>query len=146
MGRANSSRREEGRVVGTQCRSTSASREAEPGHGPLTNPNPNHSTEQTAGRLRAELQGHHQNGSDTQGIRSLSTSWILVARGSGRAVLMVTGRAALAAWAQKVVVMEGGEVRQQGPPHEVLRPGSLLRDWGQQGAPGEGDRGSGGEG
>ena len=81
MGRANSSRREEGRVVGTQCRSTSASREAEPGHGPLTNPNPNHSTEQTAGRLRAELQGHHQNGSDTQGIRSLSTSWILVARG-----------------------------------------------------------------
>lgn len=56
---------------------------------------------------------------------------------------MVTGRAALAQW---VVVLEVGEVWQQGPPHEVLRPGSLLRDWGQQGAPGEGDRGSGGEG
>lgn len=41
----------------------------------------NHSTEQTVGRLKADLQGHHQNGSDTQGIRSLSTSWILVARG-----------------------------------------------------------------
>lgn len=81
MGRANSSRREEGRVVGTQCRSTSAPREAKPGHSPLTHPIPNHSTEQTAGRLRADLQGHHQNGSDTQGIRSLSTSWILVARG-----------------------------------------------------------------
>lgn len=71
---------------------------------------------------------------------------ILAAKGSGRAVLMVTGRAALAARAQRVVVLEGGEVRQEGPPHEVLRPGSLLRDWGQQGAPGEGDRGSGGEG
>lgn len=58
-------------------------------------------------------------------------------------MLMVTGRAALAQW---VVVLEVGEVWQQGPPHEVLRPGSLLRDWGQQGAPGEGDRGSGGEG
>lgn len=71
---------------------------------------------------------------------------ILAAKGSGRAVLMVTGRAALAARAQRVVVLEGGEVRQEGPPHEVLRPGSLLRDWGQQGAPGEGDRRSGGEG
>uniref|UniRef100_A0A8C3PVF2 Transporter 1, ATP binding cassette subfamily B member n=1 Tax=Chrysolophus pictus TaxID=9089 RepID=A0A8C3PVF2_CHRPC len=75
---------------------------------------------------------------------------ILAARGSGRAVLMVTGRAALAAQAQWVAVLEGGEVRQQGPPHEVLCPGShtwhLLQDWEQQGAPGEGDRGSEGEG
>ena len=55
-------------------------------------------------------------------------------------MLMVTGRAALAARAQRVVVLEGGEVRQEGPPHEVLRPGSLLRDWGQQGAPGEGEQ------
>ncbi|XP_048785961.1 antigen peptide transporter 1 [Lagopus muta] len=75
---------------------------------------------------------------------------ILAARGSGRAVLMVTGRAALAVRAQRVAVLDGGEVRQQGPPHEVLHPGSptwhLLQDWGQQGAPGEGDRGSGDEG
>ncbi|XP_052525900.1 antigen peptide transporter 1 isoform X2 [Tympanuchus pallidicinctus] len=75
---------------------------------------------------------------------------ILAARGSGRAVLMVTGRAALAARAQRVAVLDGGEVRQQGPPHEVLHPGSptwhLLQDWGQQGAPRKGDRGSGDEG
>nr|AFH75309.1 TAP1 [Lyrurus tetrix] len=75
---------------------------------------------------------------------------ILAARGSGCAVLMVTGRAALAARAQRVAVLDGGEVRQQGPPHEVLHPGSptwhLLQDWGQQGAPGKGDRGSGDEG
>ncbi|XP_072213881.1 antigen peptide transporter 1-like isoform X2 [Excalfactoria chinensis] len=75
---------------------------------------------------------------------------MLAARGTGRAVLMVTGRAALAARAQRVAVLEGGEVRQQGPPDEVLRPGSrtwnLLQDWGQEGATGEGDRGSRGEG
>nr|BAG69328.1 transporter associated with antigen processing 1 [Gallus gallus]BAJ53024.1 transporter associated with antigen processing 1 [Gallus gallus] len=87
----------------------------------------------------------HTSALDTESQQQVEQE-ILAAKGSGRAVLMVTGRAALAARAQRVVVLEGGEVRQEGPPHEVLRPGSLLRDWGQQGAPGEGDRGSGGEG
>ncbi|XP_042746730.1 antigen peptide transporter 1 [Lagopus leucura] len=47
---------------------------------------------------------------------------ILAARGSGRAVLMVTGRAALAARAQRVAVLDGGEVRQQGPPPRGAAP------------------------
>ncbi|OXB74420.1 UNVERIFIED_CONTAM: hypothetical protein H355_002485 [Colinus virginianus] len=84
----------------------------------------------------------HTSALDTESQKQVEQE-ILAAAGSGRAVLLLTGRVALAARAQRVAVLEGGEVREQGPPHEVLRPGSrtwqLMQDREQQGAPGDGD-------
>ncbi|XP_021269147.1 antigen peptide transporter 1 [Numida meleagris] len=96
---------------------------------------------------RVLILDEHTSALDTESQQQVEQE-ILAAEGTGRAVLLVTGRAALAARAQRVAVLEGGEVREQGPPHEVLHPGSrawqLLQDRGQQGA--AGDRGSGEEG
>ncbi|NXK49277.1 TAP1 protein, partial [Chauna torquata] len=69
------------------------------------------------------------------------------AGGARRMVLLVTGQMALAARAHWVAVLEGGQVHEQGPPSELLRPGSrywhLLQDGGQWGTPRDGDKGSG---
>lgn len=67
--------------------------------------------------------------------------------GTRRTVLLVTGQVALAARAHQVALMEGGQVREQGPPSKLLRPGSrywhLLQDGGRQGTLGDGDKGTG---
>uniref|UniRef100_A0A8B9E6N1 Antigen peptide transporter 1 n=1 Tax=Anser cygnoides TaxID=8845 RepID=A0A8B9E6N1_ANSCY len=69
------------------------------------------------------------------------------ASGTRRTVLLVTGQVALAARAHQVALLEGGQVREQGPPSKLLRPGSrywhLLQDGGRQGTPGDGDKGTG---
>ncbi|XP_064900162.1 antigen peptide transporter 1 isoform X2 [Columba livia] len=58
--------------------------------------------------------------------------------GAGRAVLLVTGRAALAARAQRVALLAGGRLQHLGSPGELLRPHyrQLLGDGGgHQGTP-----------
>ncbi|NXN93174.1 TAP1 protein, partial [Rhinopomastus cyanomelas] len=59
---------------------------------------------------------------------------------AGRAVLLVTGQAALAARAQRVAVLEGGRLHELESPRELLRPSShfqlLLQGRGQGGTVG----------
>ncbi|XP_051499759.1 antigen peptide transporter 1 [Apus apus] len=60
---------------------------------------------------------------------------IFGASGAGRAVLLVTGQVALAMRAQRVAVLEGGQLHELVSPGELLRPGShywhLLQGGGQ---------------
>ncbi|PKU29070.1 antigen peptide transporter 2 [Limosa lapponica baueri] len=69
---------------------------------------------------------------------------------AGRVVLLVTGKVALAARAQRVAVLEGGRLHELESPEELLRPGSrywqLLQGGGQGGTTGDGDTGKEGEG
>lgn len=69
---------------------------------------------------------------------------------AGRAVLLVTGQAALARRAQRVAVLEGGRLHELESPKELLRPGSrywcLLQGGGQGGTAGDGDMGKEGDG
>ncbi|XP_065610057.1 antigen peptide transporter 1 isoform X2 [Cyrtonyx montezumae] len=85
----------------------------------------------------------HTSALDTESQKQVEQE-ILAATGTGRAVLLLTGRVAVAARAQRVAVLEGGELREQGPPHEVLRPGSrtwqMMQDLEKHGALGDGDR------
>ncbi|XP_074021172.1 antigen peptide transporter 1 [Numenius arquata] len=69
---------------------------------------------------------------------------------AGRAVLLVSGKVALAMRAQRVAVLEGGRLHELGSPRELLHPGSrywhLLQGGGQGGTTGDGDTGKEGEG
>ncbi|XP_009890409.1 PREDICTED: antigen peptide transporter 2, partial [Charadrius vociferus] len=68
---------------------------------------------------------------------------IFGASGAGRAVLLVTGKVALAMQAQRVAVLEGGRLHELESPEELRRPGSrychLLEGGGQGGTAGDGD-------
>ncbi|KAM6364612.1 antigen peptide transporter 1 isoform 2-T2 [Pluvialis apricaria] len=70
---------------------------------------------------------------------------IFGASGAGRAVLLVTGKVALAMRAQRVAILEGGQLHELESPEELLRPGSrywhLLQGGGQGGTAGDGDMG-----
>ncbi|XP_072703974.1 antigen peptide transporter 1 [Ciconia boyciana] len=69
---------------------------------------------------------------------------------AGRAVLLVTGQVALAMRAQRVAVLEGGQLHELGSPGELLRPGShywhQLQGGGWGGTVGDGDTGKESEG
>ncbi|NXX14871.1 TAP1 protein, partial [Podargus strigoides] len=69
---------------------------------------------------------------------------------AGRAVLLVTGQAALARRAQRVAVLEGGQLHELESPEELLHPSSrywhLLQSRGQGGTAGDGDMGKEDEG
>ncbi|NXS69132.1 TAP1 protein, partial [Pandion haliaetus] len=71
-------------------------------------------------------------------------------RRAGRAVLLVTEKVALAMRAQRVAVLEGGQLHELESPRELLHPGSrywcLLQGRGQGGTAGDGDTGKEGEG
>ncbi|KAM9211354.1 antigen peptide transporter 1-like [Leptosomus discolor] len=75
---------------------------------------------------------------------------IFGAGGARRTVLLVTGQVALAMRAQRVAVLEGGQLHELESPGELLRPGSryrhLLQGEGQGGTAGDGDTGKEGEG
>ncbi|KGL87059.1 Antigen peptide transporter 2, partial [Charadrius vociferus] len=59
---------------------------------------------------------------DSEGEAAVSGGW--VAGGAGRAVLLVTGKVALAMQAQRVAVLEGGRLHELESPEELRRPGS----------------------
>ncbi|NXK22949.1 TAP1 protein, partial [Arenaria interpres] len=75
---------------------------------------------------------------------------IFGASSAGRAVLLVTGKVALAARAQRVAVLEGGRLHELESPGELLCPSSrywhLLQGGGQGGTTGDGDTGKEDEG
>ncbi|XP_054039704.1 antigen peptide transporter 1-like [Rissa tridactyla] len=75
---------------------------------------------------------------------------IFGASGAGRAVLLVTGKVALAMRAQRVAVLAGGRLEELESPRELLCPGSrywhLLQGGGQGGTAEDGDTGKEDEG
>lgn len=66
---------------------------------------------------------------------------IFGASGAGRAVLLVTGKVALAMRAQRVAVLEGGRLHELESPEELRRPGSRYWHLLQGGTAGDGDTG-----